>query len=43
MEVTLKLIVLLSVIVILKKVRRLSLGESEICSSSVTLVYDVIN
>lgn len=43
MQVTVKPTVLFSVIVILNQVRRLSLGESEICSSSVTLVYGDIN
>lgn len=43
MQVTLKTIVSLSVIVILEQVRRLSLGESEICSSSIMLVYGDIN
>lgn len=43
MQVTLKPIVSLSVIVILKQVRKLSLEESKICSSSIMLVYGDIN
>ena len=43
MQVTLKIITSLSVTVILQPFRRLSVGESEICSSSIMLVDGDIN